>query len=79
MKINHTVKILSDPLNSGLLKEEEKAAEDFEQIADLEYQLDFGIDWLQCISYCVILGLVFCAICVHYNVVSKENNRLEIA
>ncbi len=44
MKINHTVKILSDPLNSGLLKEEEKAAEDFEQIADLEYQLDFGID-----------------------------------
>ncbi len=30
------------PLDSGQLQEEEKAAEDFEQTLDLDYQLDFS-------------------------------------
>ncbi len=31
-----------EPLDPGQLQEEEKAAEDFEQTLDLEYQLDFS-------------------------------------
>lgn len=55
------VKVLPNSLDSGRLQEETKAAEDFEQISD--YQFDFGIDWLfhssfQCNLYvCVVVLL----------------------